>query len=211
MKIKEELDLIIKAITEAKEYTRKGHEVRVDISTDNGLDAIYPDKLIDILLILQDDEEILKIKSFPEYLIRPDTMDLELAEVLSEMPNVSLGDFTIEILEGFDEWCDDYWAKRRHSSEETLPPVTARRKPAWALTNVSWETRKVIWLRWAKGDTIQATQRFLELNQGEYADAPIDPKTIKKVREELDNLPDELAKTLIKELPEIKVFIEQKG
>lgn len=210
MKIEEELNLIIKAILEAKEYTRKGHEVRVDITSENGLDRIYPDKLIDLLLQLQDDEKILKIKASPEWTYRPDTMDLELAEVLSDINYPSIGEFTIDILSGFDDWYANYWEKRRHSSREILTPLTTQRKPSWTKTNVPWDIKKVVWQLWAKGDTIQATQRFFELNQGEYVNTPLDSKTIKKVREELGNLPDELAKILIKESPEVSSLFERK-
>lgn len=119
--MKKELDLILKAIAEAREFTRKGHEVHVDISGNNGLCTIYPDRLIDILLILQDDEKILKIKESPEWTYRPDTMDLALAEVLSDMGgDFPIGYFTVEILESFDKWCANYWAKRENSFEKSV-------------------------------------------------------------------------------------------
>lgn len=118
--MKKELAIILKAIAEAKEFTRKGHEVHVDISSNNRLDTIYPDRLIDILLILQDDEKILKIKVSPEWSYRPDTMDLDTAEILSEMGgDFPIGDFTVDILEGFDEWCANYWAES--STQDLLP------------------------------------------------------------------------------------------
>ena len=60
---KKALDLIIKAIAEAKEVTRKGHEVKVYISPANGLKAIYPDLILDILLKLQDDDRIIVISN----------------------------------------------------------------------------------------------------------------------------------------------------
>ena len=119
--MKKELDLILKAIVEAREFTRKGHEVHVDISGNNGLCTIYPDRLIDILLILQDDEKILKIKVSPEWSYRPDTMDLDTAIVLTDMGgDFPIGYFTVDILEGFDEWCADYWAKRKNSLENSV-------------------------------------------------------------------------------------------
>ena len=61
----------------------------------------------------------------------------------------------------------------------------------------------------AKGYTKNDIKKHLELNQDKLVQ--LDPKTIKKVIEELDDLPLDLAEDLSKELPEIKSYIKQKG
>ena len=78
------------------------------------------------LLILLDDEQILKIKSFPEYSIRPEEIDLELAEVLTDINYPAIGYFTIELLDNFEKWCAEYWAKREQTSESLLPVAEDR-------------------------------------------------------------------------------------
>ena len=72
-----------------------------------------------------------------------------------------------------------------------MPRVMPRRKANWVKTNVPWNIKTRIWQSCAKGDTITEIQHFFELHQGEYKGAPLDKKTIKKVIEELDNLPKE--------------------
>ena len=83
----------------------------------------------------------------------------------------------------------------------------AKRKPRWQKTNVSWEIRRIIWQRWAQGDTVPQTVNFFELHQGEYRNVPFDRGTIKKVKDELLDIPAELASKLINELPEVKSFL----
>ena len=228
-----ELDLIINAIAEAKEITRKGHEVKVYISPRNGLRAIIPTLLVDILLKLQDDYKIIAIRAVPHYWLRENQPKPYLDYFAQRFPNLmsefesalpvmngaysNIKDtqdysslyFIVDILDGFDKWYADYWGKRNHSSGETLTPIVTQRKPSWAKTNVPWNIKKLIWKSWAEGDTIKTTQNFFELHQGEYEDAPFDKATIRKVRTELCCLPDELEKTLVTELPEVSSLIQQ--
>lgn len=83
----------------------------------------------------------------------------------------------------------------------------ARRKSGWAKTNVSWDIRKVIWLRWAFGDKIKDILKFLELNADQYENAPVDRNTIRNVMDELKLIPCDLVVTLISEAPELKSLI----
>jgi len=83
----------------------------------------------------------------------------------------------------------------------------ASEKPSWAKTNVGWDIRKVVWQRWAMGDTIAATMTFFDSNMTEYKKAPFDRNTIAAVRNELGDLPIELLHKLLKELPEIETFL----
>jgi hypothetical protein len=63
------LTLVIKAIEEAKLVTPKDKKITVYISYANKLAQIYPEELKTILLKLQGDEKILKLISFPDWLL----------------------------------------------------------------------------------------------------------------------------------------------
>ena len=66
---KQKLDLVLKAITDAQYITRKGDEVKVYISESNGLTSINAQEIKDILYKLQDDEKVITIKSFPNWML----------------------------------------------------------------------------------------------------------------------------------------------
>lgn len=110
-RVKKELDLIIGAIVEAKKITRKGHEVKVYISSDTGLNAIYAQELKDILLKLQDDEKIITIKLFPDWLLPSTkfTKDVHDSRILAKL-EPSRKHFIVNTLDSFDKWCADYMA-----------------------------------------------------------------------------------------------------
>ena len=80
-------------------------------------------------------------------------------------------------------------------------------KPSWAKTNVSWDIRKVIWQRWAMGDTVKGTIAFFQLHRDKYENAPLDRNTVATVRNELAGLPFELLHKLLEEMPETKTFL----
>lgn len=207
---RKKLDLVIQAIAEARELTPRGQEVRVYISADNGLDAIYPQVLRDTLLKLQNDEGIIKIRSFPNWLLPSKRLTEKIFEErIKAVLEPLRKNFAIETLNGFDKWCADYWEKKKQTSGETLPPLMPRRKASWVETNVPWDVKKVIWQLWAKGETLTATQRFFELHQGEYEGAVFDRKTITKVRAELSRLPNGLVETLVTELPEVENLVKE--
>lgn len=80
-----------------------------------------------------------------------------------------------------------------------------RSKPSWFITNVPWETKKLIWKLWESGATISDTLMYLERNPQEH---PVYSRhTISKVRKELRKLPVSKIVQLLSELPEIKDFV----
>ena len=83
-------------------------------------------------------------------------------------------------------------------------------KPGWKKTNTPWEIEKVIWLRWALGDTKKETVHYLDGHRDEYPNAPVHRDTIKTVRGEFLALPSELLDKLISDLPEIEHFVKEK-
>ena len=83
-------------------------------------------------------------------------------------------------------------------------------KPGWKKTNVSWEIRKVIWQRWALGDTEIETVHYFDRHRDEYPNAPGHRDTISKVRDELLELPIDLLEQAMNEVPEIRRLMEEK-
>ncbi len=65
MNYEEKLDLIVKAIVEAKKATRKGYQTKLYYTVENGLKHINLNELHDILLQLQDDEKVITVKDYP--------------------------------------------------------------------------------------------------------------------------------------------------
>ena len=114
------LDFIIKAIEEAKVITPKGDEVKVYLDNDEKLRGINPVELNDILIKLQNDERIVRIKSFPDWLLPSTKFTHEtINQIMSSALNPSLNHFAIETLEGFEEWCANYWSKSGSIAESS--------------------------------------------------------------------------------------------
>ena len=84
-----------------------------------------------------------------------------------------------------------------------------REKPTYKLTNTSWEGTKLIWWRWALGDTKSAILRFFDLNRGnkEYEEVPRHRDTIAKVISEFALYPKEHIIEFVKEYPETEQFV----
>ena len=114
---KKKLDLIIEAIADAKEVTRKGHEVKVYIRRDNQLVTVYPEELYDILLKLQDEDRIIRVKTFPHERSYRDE------DTWKSLWRDGKLHFSVEILEPFDKWGTDYRAKAK-SSIQLRNPIT---------------------------------------------------------------------------------------
>lgn len=79
----------------------------------------------------------------------------------------------------------------------------------WRKTRANWEIRKIIWERWALGDTERDTVIFFESNSEKYPNGPLHRHTINKVRKELLNLPVTLLNKLASELPELLDFLKE--
>ncbi len=83
-------------------------------------------------------------------------------------------------------------------------------KPSWKKTNVPWEIKKVIWQRWALGDTEKETVQYFDCHRDEYQNAPGHRDTISKVRDELLELPIDLLEQVMNEVPETRQLVEEK-
>ncbi len=79
-------------------------------------------------------------------------------------------------------------------------------KPLWAKTNVTWGKKLEIWRRLALGDNTKNVETWLELECGH-----LDPDTIRKVGQELVNLPSELAAKLPLEVREYWESLTEKS
>ena len=107
------LDLVIKAIGEAKELTGRERKVTIFVTENNELMSFLPQELKLILANLQNNKGILKVAGTHWQL------DLGIEdEAFMLIP----GDyFVIEPLDNFEQWCAEYWAKREQASEILLP------------------------------------------------------------------------------------------
>lgn len=107
MTYEEKLDLVIKAIREAEKYTRKEHYyTKLYYTSDNGLKEISLSEIHDILLQLQDDEKIITAQGIPTAL-------KSAMEQATEGLNGAKHYFTVDILEGFDNWYESYLFKEK--------------------------------------------------------------------------------------------------
>jgi len=281
------LDLVIEAISDAKKITPKEQVVKVYLSNVLKHKQFRLQELRDILTILEDDEKILTLMSFPRYLLK---LDLDAHSYLSFTP----GDrswkkvdplkeyFTVQLHKRFDEWCTSYFAHEdddaekiprvdlKQAAERSLqlseqelntivqsiddnpqgfleellaigrtphtealikrlfPEITSgelddlfgtrsvsQANPAliqqttrWTKSHVPWDTKKAIWQRYARGESLKDIKAYLELHQDELRRVPFDRGTIKKVIDELKEMPAALKNQLVTELPEIKSIVQ---
>ena len=77
----------------------------------------------------------------------------------------------------------------------------ARRKsrPGWAKTNVSWDTKVLVWGRMAQGENDKRVELWLDQQlapDGSVLSLHLDRNTVRLVRNELKELPAELAREL---------------
>ncbi|MGB6872721.1 MAG: hypothetical protein WBE46_01025 [Dehalococcoidia bacterium] len=96
-----------------------------------------------------------------------------------------------------------FGARSAAQSHASLTQQTTR----WRKSRVPWDTKKVIWQRYARGESLENIRIYLELHQDELRGVPFDRATIKKVIDELREMPNELKDKLISELPEIKSVV----
>src|SRR3989344_1704251 len=100
MTYEEKLNLIVKAVVEAKKATRKDQSTTLYLNATNGLDHLDREEIRNILLQLQD-ENALKLNPKTNRLLP-----------LSKQPaNPSY--FFVDILEGFDDWYEGYLMKQK--------------------------------------------------------------------------------------------------
>lgn len=100
MTYEEKLDIVIKAIVEARKLARKGEDkklyTKLYLTSDNELKGFILNELYDILLKLQDDEGIVFVQDIPSAIQK--LFDLNVA--LEGKKDF----FLLEIKDGFDSW-----------------------------------------------------------------------------------------------------------
>ena len=99
------LTLVAKAVMEAKQITPTGKDIPVYITDSNRLTRLYAQELKDILVKLQDDERVITMKSFPEWLLpyehlTKDIFDRQIEATLDP----SKKHFVVDALDTFDKW-----------------------------------------------------------------------------------------------------------
>jgi len=105
MTYEEKLELIVRAIVEARKATRKGQSTTLYLNATNGLDRLDRDEIRNILLQLQD-ENVLKVN--------PKTNRLLPLSQQTANPNY----FLLDILDGFDTWYEYYLLKQKSGISE---------------------------------------------------------------------------------------------
>lgn len=95
MTYEQKLDLVVKAVIEARKATRKGQSTTLYLNATNGLDGLDREEIRNILLQLQD-ENTLKLNPKTNRLLQ-----------LSQQPT-DAGYFLLDILDGFDDWYESY-------------------------------------------------------------------------------------------------------
>jgi hypothetical protein len=104
MTYEQKLDLIVKALIEARKATRKGQSTTLYLNTTNGLDNLDKEEIRNILLQLQD-ENTLKLNPKTNRLLP-----------LSQQPT-NAGYFLLDILDGFDDWYENYLMRQKTGLE----------------------------------------------------------------------------------------------
>lgn len=104
MTYEQKLDLIVKAIVEAKKATRKGQSTILYLNATNGLDGLDREEIRNILLQLQD-ENTLKLNLKTNRLLP-----------LSQQP-ANAGYFFLDILDSFDDWHASYLMQQKSKPE----------------------------------------------------------------------------------------------
>lgn len=104
MTYEQKLDLIAKALIEAKKATRIGQTTTLYLNATNGLDCLDREEIRNILLQLQD-EDILKLN--------PKTNRLLLLNQQPTNPTY----FLLDILDGFDNWLIRYRMRQKSKPE----------------------------------------------------------------------------------------------
>ncbi len=98
MTYEEKLDLVVKAIVEARKLTRKEQDTKLYLTSDNGLKPLNPNEIYSILLKLQDDERILSVQDIPTVIQKLFDISLEGSRDF----------FLLEIKNDFDSWYEKY-------------------------------------------------------------------------------------------------------
>lgn len=107
MKYEEKLDLIVAELAEAIKRTRIGQPVKIFVTKQSELvKKIIPQEIHELLLQLQDDEKILKIKEIPTDLKTGWEVNIDKIDY-----------FLIDILNTFDDWYENYLMRKKTGLE----------------------------------------------------------------------------------------------
>lgn len=109
MTYEEKLEIVVQAIKEAKQFSRKDCLSKLYFGLGNGLSRVGLDMAYDILLQLQDDEKIIKV---PQNKSSLGTFD-QTADIKSGSKNY----FRIDILDTFDDWYTNFKLKQKSKIE----------------------------------------------------------------------------------------------
>lgn len=107
MTYEEKLEIVVQAIKEAKQFSRKDCLTKMYFGQGNGLSRVGLDMTYDILLQLQDDEKIIKVD-------KKTTSQGKLAQTV-EIQEGTKNYFQIDILDTFDDWYERYLLKHKTS------------------------------------------------------------------------------------------------
>lgn len=118
MDSQDKLDLVIKAIEEAKGITPKGQDVTVYLSNVLKHGQLRLQELYEILHKLEDDEKIVTLMRFPRYLLKLDLDSHDYTDMLTgEKVNPSKEYFTVKVHRSFNAWFVNYW-KLTHQQQK---------------------------------------------------------------------------------------------
>lgn len=104
MTYEQKLDLIVRAVVEAKKATRRGQSTTLYLNATNGLDRLDKEEIRNILLQLQD-ENALKLNPKTNRLLP-----------LSQQP-ANAGYFFLDILDSFNDWYGNYLMQQKSKLE----------------------------------------------------------------------------------------------
>jgi hypothetical protein len=101
----DKLGIVINAIANAKRATPKGKDIIVYMTDDNGIKPIFLTELKDILIKLQDDEKVLELIEFPDWLTPHDEItQSDILNMVKVTTNPSLRNFKVRVLKRFDKF-----------------------------------------------------------------------------------------------------------
>jgi hypothetical protein len=107
MLYEEKLDLVVKAIIDAKKFTLGNDKTKLYINEENRLIEFFPQDLNIILIKLQDEEKVIKTDISHEF----DVPERDITEAIYH---------SIVVLDNFNQWQAIYWEKRKKSAKESV-------------------------------------------------------------------------------------------
>lgn len=106
MTYEEKLNLVARAIEEARKYASKNNPAKLHLTADNGLKGLNPHEIHDILLKLQNDEKCVVVTNIPS------NLKTDWEAYLNKLDY-----FLIDIPATFDGWYEQYLLKQKSKPE----------------------------------------------------------------------------------------------